>query len=187
MDSRERFEFRFGFGLDSDSDSSRNLLQPAATCYSLRQPAAICCNLLQSAAICGNLRNTCFLHPFTCSLVPCPLSIGISFSLVSSTLLFPPPCSHTFHELRRIVSELCKNISPAHTSRKSIPPSVQLPPAAAKYKHRLFPRALFSSSLCLLVIHSSPSRSLALSSTRIFPPLAPSTLLFPPPLLAHLL
>lgn len=57
MDSRERFGFGFGFGFrfGLDSDSSRNLLQPAATCYSL----------LQSAAICGNLRNTCFLHPFT--------------------------------------------------------------------------------------------------------------------------
>ena len=68
-----------------------------------------------------------------------------------------------------------KIFSLAHTSRKSIPPSVQPLP-------RLFPRALFSSSLCLLAMHSSPSRSLALSSTRIFSPLAPSTLLFPPPL-----
>ena len=115
MDSRERFGFRFGFGLDSDSDSSRNLLQPAATCYNLRQPAAICCNLRQSAADCEAL--VFCIHSLVLSfLVPSPSEF--SFLLFHQHCFFLPPCSHTFHELRRTVSELCKNIFPgAHFSQ----------------------------------------------------------------------
>lgn len=176
MDSRERFEFRFGFrfGLDSDSDSSRNLLQPAATCYSLLQSAATCCNLLQLAAICGRLRSTCFLHPFTCSLVPCPLSIGIFFSLVSSTLLFPPPCSHIFYELRRLLLNFSASSPHAdvHPTARSIRTFSTISPSRRNFPERpalpvyfsipfpvnFFPRAL-PRTRRLFLLFFSPSAS----------------------------
>ena len=85
MDSRERFEFGFGFGLDSDS--SRNLLQPAATCYNLRQSAAICYNLRQSAADCEAL--VFCIHSLVLSfLVPSPSEF--SFLLFHQHCFFLP-------------------------------------------------------------------------------------------------